>query len=130
MEQIKIEKLINSLEFHAIFKIDAYILFEVSYYTLGSNSSADFTTSTNELNRSKNEYNQCGQGQEDLLKKGSKARLFFEKWDKLHLKDLNKNQYLDMIKDLELLSKSYKFRIYNNKLNHIVFREVVDFSKT
>ena len=129
MNYINFTDLTNKKEFHAMFEITRNIIFEVSYYTLGSNKSANFTTSANELNRPKSDYKQCGQAQESLLPKGSKARRFYELWDNKHLSDLTTDEYDEMITDLEVLRDRYNSRFYDNARDHIPFYEVVEFSK-
>ena len=116
-------------EFHAMFEITRNIIFEVAYYTLGSNSNAHFTTSANLLNRPKSDYKQCGQAQESLLPQGSPARLFYEKWDKLHLSDLTEAEHEDLAFDLEVLALRYNSEIFSNRLDHIPFYKVVELSK-
>ena len=92
------------------------ITFEVSYYTLGNNSSPYFSTSANEFIRSKRDYNRGGQAQNDLLT--GKAMQFFKKWDELHLKDLTENQYDEKIKDT-----------FKGSHSDFSFYQIVEFSK-
>ena len=70
-------------EFHAAFQLTRKIIFEVSYYTLGSNDSPYFTTSAEEFNQPKTDYNRAGQAQDDLCT--GAARAFYKKWDLFHL---------------------------------------------
>jgi len=116
-------------EFRSMIQISSYIIFEVSYYTLGSNKSAHFTTSANQLNKRKNDYTQCGQAQESLLPKGSPAYEFYEKWDGKHLSELNLEEYQDLIKDLNELGERYNLEFINGKKDSIPFPTVVEFSK-
>ena len=67
-------------EFHYGFEITRKIIFKVSYYTLGSNKNAYFTTGASEFNQPKTDWCRCGQAQEGLLPKGSKAYEFYKKW--------------------------------------------------
>lgn len=129
MDTINFTDLQDKKEFHAMFEITRNIIFEVAYYTLGSNKNANFTTSANLLNRPKSDYKQCGQAQDSLLPKGSPARIFYEKWDDLHLSDLTDEQYQDLLFDLEVLRIRYNSRFYDNTRDHIPFYEVVEFSK-
>jgi len=94
-------------EFHAAFQLTRKIIFEVSYYTLGSNSSAYFTTSACEFNQPKTDFNRCGQAQKDLC--FGAAKDFYEKWDKHHLCKLNDQQFEDLVKDLEVLKQHYNY---------------------
>lgn len=71
-------------EFMYCFQISKLIVFNVQYYTLGSNRTPHFVTSANEFIRSKRDYSRCGQAQVDLLPKGSPARRFWQKWDPAH----------------------------------------------
>ncbi len=130
MAQINLEDLKEKQEFHCMFEITRNIIFEVSYYTLGSNKQAHFSTSANLLNRPKSDYKQCGQAQDSLLPKGSGARLFYEKWDKKHLADLTDEEYNDLTFDLGVLDLRYNSRFYDNSIDHIPFYEVVELSKT
>lgn len=65
-------------EFMYCFQISKMIVFEVEYYTLGSNKAPYFSTSAAEFIRSKRDYNRCGQAQAALLPKGSPARRFWQ----------------------------------------------------
>ena len=131
MLRIELEDLENKKEFACMFEITRNIIFEVHYYTLGSNGSARFTTSANELNRPKSNYKSCGQGQENLLPSGSLAMKFFKKWDKKHWEDLTDEEYKELIFDLGVLDLRYNARFYASTPsdNNIHFYEVVTFSK-
>ncbi len=94
-------------EFHAAFQLTRKVLFEVSYYTLGSNKSAYFTTSAYEFNQPKTDFNRGGQAQKDLCTGPAKA--FYEKWDPKHLYKLNDAEFEEMIKDLEVLKQHYNY---------------------
>lgn len=99
----------KKFEFHYAFQITRKIIFEVEYYTLGSNKSADFTTCANEFNQPKTDWCRCGQAQKDLLV-GGLARSFYDKWDKYHLKDITDQEVFDdLIKDIEELKKKYNY---------------------
>ena len=94
-------------EFHAAFQLTRKIIFEVSYYTLGSNDSAYFTTSAEEFNQPKTDYNRAGQAQDDLCT--GAARDFYKKWDHLHLHELKDEEFEEMVKDLEVLKQHYNY---------------------
>lgn len=94
-------------EFHTAFQLTRKIIFEVSYYTLGGNESAYFTTSACEFNQPKTDFDRCGQAQKDLC--FGPAKTFYEKWDKYHLHKLDDNQFEEMIKDLEALKQNYNY---------------------
>jgi hypothetical protein len=95
-------------EFKYVFQLSKKITFDVEFYTLGSNQSPYFTTSANEFNQPKTDYNRCGQAQNDLL--SGKAREFWLKWDKFHLKDMpDKETYDELCADIEGLKERYNF---------------------
>ena len=129
MANIKIEDLKNRKEFHIAFEVTRYDIFEVSFYTLGSNKSAHFSTSANRLNRRKSDYTQCGQAQESVLPKGSKARNFYELWDDKHLSDLTDDEYNEMVEDLKTLAERYNYILIDNERDHIPFMDIVCLSK-
>ena len=99
-------KIINK-EFHTTFMLSKTKVFNVSYYTLGSNKNANFTTSGDIFNRSKTDYTQCGQCQETVLKGYKEANTFYKKWDTKHLKELLKEEYQEMITELEVFFEKY-----------------------
>ena len=111
-------------EFTSVFQINKTITFEVNYYTMGSNKSPHFSTSANQFNRPKTDYNRCGQCQNDLLT--GKAKRFYDKWDKLHLSILTENQYNEMIEDLEELKNTYN-HIYTC-LDKEIYKRSISFS--
>lgn len=96
-------------EFKYCFQITKLIMFEVEYYTLGSNKSPYFVTEANEFFKNKKDYKSGGQAQDRLLPKNSIARQFWEKWDKEHLKDLSNDKYREIIKDIEELKEKYNY---------------------
>lgn len=122
-------------EFLMAFEITRNIVFEVSYYTLGSNKDSHFSTSAEVLNRPKSDYNRCGQCQNDVLQNHKWAYDFFKKWDALHLEDLSEKQYKELISDVTTLKEKYnyieKFLDSNDKpySPNISFCDIVDLSK-
>lgn len=96
-------------EFQAVFQMSKTIIFEVSYYTLGTNDHPYFTTSAAQFCRNKQDYARCGQAQPELLKGYGAAMRFFEKWDAYHLHDLTPEQYDEMRNDLEALKERYNY---------------------
>ena len=100
-------------EFHAAFQLTRKIIFEVDYYTLGTNDSAYFTTSACEFNQPKTDFNRCGQAQDDLC--SGVAKDFYKKWDKFHLRKLNDQQFEEMVNDLELLKQHYNYIEHKDK---------------
>ena len=97
----------TKFSFHYVFQITRMIVFEVSYYRLGSNTNKYFTTSAAQFNRPKTDYNQAGQAQNDLLKSHPVAYNFFKKWDVFHLLDLTEEQHNELWSDLNRLADKY-----------------------
>jgi hypothetical protein len=125
-------------EFMYCFQISKMIVFEVEYYTLGSNKAPYFSTSAAKFIRSKRDYSTCGQAQSALLPKGSPARRFWQKWNPLHLKDLTPAEYEEMTADIEQLKARYNYiedvrdcfgQSAGCYKTHIPFYEVVELSK-
>lgn len=94
-------------EFKYTFQITRKVIFEVSYYTLGSNKNPHFTTSAAVFNQPKTDFSQCGQCQDSVLT--GKAVKFYKKWDYLHLKDLTAAEYEEIIEDIEELKNAYNW---------------------
>jgi len=99
-------------EFKYTFVQSNGIIFEVNYYTLGSNKTPHFTTCAAEFNRTRTDFNRAGQSQEDLLRGAALA--FYHKWDKLHLKDLTPEQHSAILDDIELLKVRYPYYLVNS----------------
>ena len=121
-------------EFKYCFQITKLIMFEVEYYTLGSNKSPYFVTEANEFFKNKKDYKSGGQAQDRLLPKNSIARQFWEKWDKKHLKDLSDEEYREVAKDIEELKEKYNYIEYikdtfKGKYENFSFGEIVLLSK-
>lgn len=122
-------------EFNVCFQMSKMILFEVSYYTLGSNRNPYFATSACAFIRSKRDFERCGQAQEDLLKRFPTAYNFYKKWDVFHLKQLTQEQYSEMRKDLCVLEQKYNTLLLEMedgvqlKPSHFSFYQLVEFSK-
>ena len=118
-------------EFLMAFQLSKLVIFEVNYYTLGSNEKPYFSTSANEFCRNKKDFYRCGQAQDDLLPKNSVAMQFYKKWDNKHCQDLTIDEYNEMVKDLEQLKARYNFieEIPTKYHNHISFYDLVEFSK-
>lgn len=95
-------------EFDYVFQLSKKVLFEVRFYTLGSNKHPYFSTSADEFNQPKTDYCRCGQAQKDLCT--GLARKFWEKWDKYHCKDIpDKATYDELCADIEGLKERYNF---------------------
>lgn len=122
-------------EFNVCFQMSKMILFKVSYYTLGNNQAPHFATSAYKFIRSKRDFCRGGQAQEALLKGFPEAYKFYKKWDVFHLKQLTKEQYGEMRKDLCVLEQKYNTLLLEMedgiKLepDHFSFHTLVKFSK-
>jgi len=124
---------INSNEFHVAFALSKTKVFNVNYYTLGSNKSPYFSTSAEVFNRPKTDFSQCGQCQEEVLKGYRLAMNFYKKWDEMHLKELSEDQYQELIEDLKELFLKYPYLLEEKegeRLRDISFGRVKDFSMT
>ncbi len=95
----------NLEEFNYAFAVNRMTIFEVRYYTLGSNSHPYFATSADVFNRPKTDWSTCGQCQDRVL--SGKAMEFYRKWDFLHTKDLTEEQYNEIRNDIEELKRAY-----------------------
>lgn len=96
-------------EFIYIFEISRKVIFEVSYYTYGTNKAPYFTTTADEFNQPKTDFSRGGQAQNALLPRFGIARRFYEKWDKKHLEDLSLEEYVDLLNDIDTLKKTYNY---------------------
>ncbi len=94
-------------EFHYAFQLTRKIIFEVDYYTLGSNKSAYFATSACEFNQPKTDWCRAGQAQKDLCT--GVAKDFYEKWDHKHLYKLDDAEFEEVVNDLEVLKQHYNY---------------------
>jgi len=121
--------------FHVVFQVTKSIVFEVSYYRLGRNERADFTTEAMEFNKPKTDYCCCGQCQDHLLPKQSAAMWFYKKWDRLHLHDLSDEEYEAIKIDLLRLEAIYNSirkscdSTEKEELRDFRFREIKELSK-
>lgn len=125
-------------EFMYAFQISNKVSFEVRYSTIGSNSSPEFASSAQELNRSNTDYNRCGQAQNDLLPNKSVVRTFYEKWDTCHLKKLQPIKIEELKADIELLKNKYNYidkhadnfgREHYSGISDFRFSEIVELCK-
>lgn len=121
-------------ELHMVFQLNKTILFEVHYYTVGSNKSADFSTEAELFVRNKKDFERCGQCQRDLLVNYPEAMAFFEKWNVHHLKDLSDEAYSELATDLAVLSAKYNYMLkehFNGKtvVGGFTFNSLAEFSK-
>jgi hypothetical protein len=103
--------------FHFAFQISRKIIFNVSYYFCGGNTEAYFSTSADQFNGPKTDYNQCGQAQNDLLKGFPAAMAFYKKFDPLHLEDLTADQHADVLAGIEKLKSLYNWIESSNDID-------------
>ncbi|MBK5239780.1 hypothetical protein [Clostridium sp.] len=124
-------RIINK-EFHTTFMLSKTKVFNISYYTLGGNKNANFTTSCDIFNRSKTDYTQCGQCQETVLKGYKEANTFYKKWDINHLKELSREEFQELTIDIEMLFEKYPSILEQAKKvpREINFNRIKDFSMT
>ena len=95
-------------EFHYAFQLSKKRVFEVSYYTLGSNENPYFSTSAEEFNQPKTDYTICGQCQAEICT--GKALEFYEKWDYMHLKKFDDDsKFRELLDDIEELKDRYNY---------------------
>ncbi len=119
-------------EFAYAFQLDKKRIFEVEYYTLGSNPTPHFSTKAEQFNQPKTDYNLCGQCQDDICT--GLAKDFFDKWDKLHLHDIPDQQTFDeLISDIEKLKAVYNHLEYKmpegKRLEEVLYRGNIPFGK-
>lgn len=95
--------------FHFAFQISSKIIFNVSYYFCGGKENAYFTTSADQFNGPKTDYNHCGQAQKELLKGAGAAMAFYRKFDPLHLEGLTQDQHADVLAGIEKLKGLYNW---------------------
>lgn len=121
-------------EFRAAFEITRYVVFEVSYHTLGNNAEPYFSTTAGRLNRPKTDYAECGQCQSRILREGA-ARRFWQKWDGKHLSVLTDEERAEVWADVQELGDVYNYVIItsekfgNEDSRDILFSDVVALSK-
>ena len=100
------------------FRNSKRIFFSIKYGQLGHLSQDPyFSTSAEELNRNRNDYDRCGQAQEILT--DNQLKDFFNKWDKFHLKVLTFDKYEELIQDVESLKENIPY-IENDNFADIV----------
>lgn len=125
-------------EFMYCFQIDKMRVFEVEFYTLSINKTPYFSTSASRFIRSKRDYSECGQAQENILPQNSAARRFYDKWEHLHLHNLTQEEYTEIKTDIEDLKIRYNYiedirecfgQSAGCHKTHIPFCEIVELSK-
>lgn len=125
-------------EFMYCFQINKMTVFEVDFFTLSTNKTPHFSTSAARFIRSKCDYSECGQAQENLLPKHSAGGKFYEKWDHLHLHNLTQVEYTEVAADIEELKARYNYiedirECFGQSAGcyktHIPFCEIVELSK-
>lgn len=120
-------------EFRYMFQITRMVLFEVSYYTLGDNARPYFATSAHKFNQPKTDYTTGGQCQKEVLPEDSEAMAFFRKWDHMHLLELDRDAYDELVGDVEALKDVYNYfsagRQKSGQVAKISFYKAVELSK-
>lgn len=97
------------MEFEYTFRVGKRLGFEVSYITLMGNRYPYFSTSAFKLTTKRDEYARGGQAQHALLEVNTKAREFWEYWDKFHLRELTDEQLLELERDINELKMQYPY---------------------
>lgn len=97
------------MEFAYTFRVMKRVGFSVRYETLKGNTYPYFATSAFKLTRNRYDWERGGQAQQDLLKINTKARAFWEYWDKYHLRELTNEQLAELEKDIEELKSKYPY---------------------
>jgi hypothetical protein len=120
---MKTTDLINNQEFFFTLQLSKTIIFNIEYSTLGNNNKPRFVTSADEFNKSKSDYNRCGQCQDYLLPDFKLAFDFYQKWNFKHLDDLNSFEYDKMILDIKLLSEKYNYILESKDINFFTLQE-------
>lgn len=75
-----------------------------------------FSTSAEIVNSVLNDYDECGQAQEDVLADNPNAEdvwAFYQKWNKYHLKDLAKLDFDDLAKDINQLAEKHVIKEFD-----------------
>jgi len=96
-------------EFMYCFQLDKLTVFEVCYYTLSTNSTADFTITAARFSRSKRDYNWYGREREIIPSKHQEALHFYDRWERLHLHKLTLEEYKEIAADIETLKVKYNY---------------------
>ena len=91
------------------FRTNKRDMFTIRYDRTGNNKNMDFATTASTFNRKRTDYERGGQAQKDILKEGTKARAFYDKWDKKHLGTLTQKEYKELVNDIEDLKKEYPY---------------------
>ena len=106
--------------FAVTFRISKKKFFRVNFgQTKSHRQQPYFTTSGGILNYKRSDWNRCGQCQDSILLENSKAYQFFDKWNKLHLSTLTKEQYKELHDDLQELKAEYRY-IESDRFSDIV----------
>lgn len=109
--------------------INRMTVFEIEYGAITDNKQPHFSTSASRFVKNKRDWSQCGQCQEEVLR--GKAKQFYFKWKKYHLKQMNINEYNEMFTDLKELLKVYPDYIFKDKnygCYYISFNEIKNLS--
>jgi len=113
--------------FYYVFQLTKKIVFEVQYYYCGGNRYPHFSTQANVFNQPKSDWERCGQGQKEVFVGFEAAMEFYKKWDYCHCKDLSREQYSEMVWDLECLTVYYNHLFSNER--EFSFWDKAEFTK-
>jgi hypothetical protein len=110
--------------FIVTFRLAKKKLFHVTFGGLKSHTQQPyFATSGTQLNHNRSGLSRGGQCQESILSKNTLAYKFYEKWNKLHIKELTMEQYNELVQDMEELKAKY------NHIESTYFSEIVKFDR-
>jgi len=85
-----------------------------------------FSSEAEVFNRSKTDFDRCGQCQEEVTKNHLLANSHWKKWDKYHLGKVTPELYDEWLEDLKALKEAYNY--IEKEHMAITFNEVRDLS--
>ena len=110
--------------FALVFQVTRKVTFEV-HYTIRNDGTHYFSTMANLFNQPKTDYNRCGQCQNEILPKLSKAYHFYRKWDKYHCKPITDGkEWKEMIEDVINLAEGYNCAVRESHLSFEVCKAI------
>lgn len=102
--------------FAMVYQVTRKVTFEV-HYNVRKDGSHYFSTEANLFNQPKTDYKRCGQAQESVLPKLSKAYHFYKKWDVYHLKPITDEKvWKEMVEDVISLAEGYNCAVREERL--------------
>lgn len=110
--------------FAIVFQVTRKVTFEV-HYTIRKDGSHYLSTMANLFNQPKTDYNRCGQCQNEILPKLSKAYHFYRKWDKYQCKPITDEKvWKEMIEDVITLAEYYNCAIREKNITFNTCKEI------